>query len=89
MKIFVVEDDTINIEIAKAAIEQCGCIVCGFAYNYNEAIHKIAELNPDVVLIDITLPGEKNGIDIGEWLHTEKKIPHIYLTSHKEDPLKY
>ncbi len=82
MKIFIVEDDIINIEIAKAAIEQCGCTVCGFAYNYAEAIQKIDKLNPDIVLVDITLPGEK---DIGEWLHTEKKIPHIYLTSHKED----
>ncbi len=84
MQIFIVEDDIINIEIAKAVIDQCGYKVCGYAYNYVEAIDKIPKKNPDLVLVDITLPGSHNGIDIGKWL-SNKKIPHIYLTSHKTE----
>ena len=45
-------------------------------------IEKIPDAKPDLVLLDIELGGEMDGIDVGEFLSKQTRIPFIYLTSH-------
>lgn len=85
LKIFFVEDDEILAKVILWRLTKLGYNVCGSAINGTEAIEKITQLSPDLVLLDIELQGELDGIHVGEFLAAETHIPFIYLTSHTED----
>ncbi len=58
IRILLVEDNAVNLEIEKAMLEYCGCIV-DTAINGREAVKKISELSSkvyDVILMDIQMP---------------------------------
>lgn len=40
---------------------------------------------PDIVLLDINLQGDKDGIDLGEELSTEYHIPFVYLSAYSDE----
>jgi CheY-like chemotaxis protein len=82
--IFYVEDDPILARVLKWRLETLGYIICGSASTGEEAIEKIPGAKPDLVLLDIELGGEMDGIDVGEFLSKQTRIPFIYLTSHAD-----
>jgi CheY-like chemotaxis protein len=84
-RIFFVEDDEILARVIEWRLAKLGHTICGSSNNGTEAIEKITQLQPDLVLLDIELQGEMDGINIGEFLASNTKIPFIYLTSHTED----
>lgn len=81
-RIFIVEDEAIvALEIARS-IKKMGYMCAGMAADYEEALRSILEDPPDLVLIDIMLRGERNGIDIAREINKDPgNIPFIYLTS--------
>ncbi|WP_292660994.1 response regulator [Nitratifractor sp.] len=81
-KIFIVEDEAIvALEIARS-IEKLGYECVGMAADYGKAVRDIKEKVPDLVVIDIMLRGEKNGIDIAREISRDPgNIPFVYLTS--------
>ncbi len=81
-RIFIVEDEAIvALEIARS-IKKMGYVCAGMAADYEKALRSILEYPPDLILIDIMLRGERNGIDIAKELNNApKNIPFIYLTS--------
>jgi len=84
-RIFFVEDDEILTRVIEWRLTKLGHTICGSSNNGTEAIEKITQLQPDLVLLDIELQGEMDGINIGEFLAANTRIPFIYLTSHTED----
>ncbi|MBI5458747.1 PAS domain S-box protein [Methanobacterium sp.] len=82
--ILLVEDESIESIDIKRTLESFGYQVPYVASNGQEAIDKAFELKPDLILIDINLKGENDGI---EAISKIKKldIPFIYLTAHSED----
>jgi len=84
-RIFFVEDDEVLARVIEWRLTKLGHTICGSSNNGTEAIEKIQHLAPDLVLLDIELQGEMDGINIGEFLLSNTKIPFIYLTSHTED----
>jgi len=84
-KIFCVEDDEILARLIEWRLTKLGHRICGFSDNGTEAIKEIQRVQPDLALLDIELPGEIDGIEVGEYLSAKTKIPFIYLTSHTED----
>ena len=61
-KILIVDDAAFMRMTIKKMLEAHNHIVIGEAENGIEAVKKFAELSPDVVLLDITMP-EMNGVD--------------------------
>ncbi|MFZ1538138.1 MAG: HD domain-containing phosphohydrolase [Chromatiaceae bacterium] len=84
-KIFVVEDDAITAEQLKQYIEEMGYQFAGKADNAEDALDRIAQTQPDLVLMDIHLKGEMDGIDAAAQLHADNLAPVIYLTAYTED----
>lgn len=79
-KVFIVEDEPLITLTIQTALKKQGFRIVGSGESYTEALPKILELQPDVILLDIELHGDKDGIDLA--LELEKqKIPFIYLTS--------
>lgn len=64
--------------------EQKDFIICGEAENASQALTQMRELKPDVVLVDISMPG-MNGIElIKMMLAEEPKLPILILSMHDE-----
>ncbi len=80
-KIYIVEDEPIIRQDLVFCVEDMGHEVVGHAPDYQKALTEIRETHPDIVLLDINLTGEKDGIHLGEKLNTELHITFIYITS--------
>jgi len=80
-RILVVEDEQIIALDVKATLESCGYIVVGQTDRGDDAILKTAELHPDLVLMDIGLKGEMNGIESAAQIRARYDLPVIFLTA--------
>ncbi|WP_299208441.1 response regulator [uncultured Dokdonia sp.] len=83
-KIYIVEDDPIIAATIETALQKQGYRVIGDSENYATALHQIHKLRPDLILLDIQLEGDQDGIDLALELDKED-IPYLYLTS-QTDP---
>lgn len=81
VKILVVEDELLVAEDIRMNLVSFGYEVTYLATSYNEAIDSIMKDLPDLILVDINIDGDKDGIELGEFLSNEAEIPFIYLTA--------
>jgi PAS domain S-box-containing protein len=80
-KILVVEDERIVALDIKNRLEDLGYQVPAMASSGQEAIDKAQETKPDLVLMDIRLEGEMDGIEAAEAIRLRFYIPVLYLTA--------
>ena len=83
--ILVVEDDSIEAMDIKKTLESAGYNVSEIVATGEDAIRNISDSKPDLILMDIVLKGNKNGIDTAEIIKKKYNIPIIYLTAHYDD----
>ncbi|MDF5731197.1 MAG: response regulator [Rhizonema sp. PD38] len=84
-KILVVEDEGIVAKDLQNRLKKVGYIVPAIASTGVEAIHQAAEILPDLVLMDIKLKGDIDGIEAAWEIHNRWSIPIIYLTAYADD----
>ncbi len=84
-QIFVVEDERIVAEDLKRMLERLGYKVAGTASSGDEAIKKMDETKPHLVLMDIRIQGSLDGIDVAEHVVAQFDIPVIYLTAYADE----
>jgi PAS domain S-box-containing protein len=84
-KILIVEDEAIVSMDLKSRLEKMGYCVVGTCACFEEAINLAEAKKPDVVLMDIMLKGNMDGISAAEKLQKEKYIPVIYLTAYSDE----
>jgi len=80
-KIYILEDEPLIAETIKTCLEKEGYEICGMADNVKEAAFDVESLEPDLILVDITLDGDLDGIDFVHHLKKKTDIPFIFLTS--------
>ncbi|TLX77433.1 response regulator [Labilibacter sediminis] len=80
-KVFVVEDDRFITAIFTMFLRDLGHEFVGRTGSGKEALEKCRELRPDVVLMDIHLEGDLDGIQTAEMLKRELEVPIIYISS--------
>jgi len=83
-KILVVEDERIVAEDIVANLEDMGHIGTGIAADFNSAITHVRNSQPDLVLLDIRLQGERDGVELAQELVDRFKLPVIYLSSNSD-----
>ena len=83
-RIIVVEDESITALNLKYDLEDLGYEVLETVDTGAEAIEKCNELYPDIVLMDINLKGDMNGIEAADEI-SEIGIPIIFLTANTDD----
>ena len=83
-RIIVVEDESITALNLKYDLEDLGYEVLETVDTGAEAIEKSKELYPDIVLMDINLKGDMNGIEAANEI-SEIGIPIIFLTANTDD----
>ncbi|MGA9120012.1 MAG: response regulator [Bacteroidota bacterium] len=83
--VLVVEDENIVAKDIANRLRHLGYQVCGMAGSGEEAIRMAAEDHPDLVLMDIMLRGNMDGIQAAEVIATHQEIPVIYLTAYADE----
>jgi len=82
IKALIVEDELLIAETIKLYLNERGHSVIGIAISYEETIQLLKEENPDVILLDVRLYGEKSGIDVANHLlDLGNNIPYIIVSS--------
>ena len=84
-KILVVEDERITARNIQNQLKKLGYNVSAIASSGEEAIQKTAETYPDLVLMDIKLEGDMDGIQAAEQIRIRFDIPVIYLTAYADE----
>jgi PAS domain S-box-containing protein len=84
VKILIVEDEYILAINLQETLESLGYSVPAIADSGEEAIEKAAELRPNLVVMDIRLRGEMDGIQAAEHIWNHLQIPVIYITGHSD-----
>ncbi len=83
-KILIVEDERITAKDIKKSLEKAGHLVLAIVSTGEDAIKFSEEYKPDIVLMDIKLEGEIDGIEAAETIRSKFAIPVIYLTSYSD-----
>lgn len=84
-KILIVEDESIIAEDIADSLESIGYTVVGIVASGEEAIVLAGKLQPDLVLMDIMLQGDLDGITAAEQIQSRYQIPAIYLTAYADE----
>jgi two-component system, response regulator PdtaR len=79
--ILVVEDEGISAIEIQECLESLGYHVPSTVKTGNEAIQEAFSIKPDLILMDITLKGEMDGIDAATIIKSFMDVPLIYLTA--------
>ncbi|HUT98265.1 MAG TPA: PAS domain S-box protein [bacterium] len=85
MKVLVVEDEMIVARDIENRLNNLGYTVVGLASTGEEAVRTAIGAIPDLVLMDIMLKGEMDGIQAAERINRELDIPVVYLTAYADE----
>lgn len=83
-KVLIVEDDLILNLLYESYLERLGFDTVGELVYGKTAIDKVRELDPDLVLMDISLEGDIDGIDAMKEIRTFSEVPVIYITGNTD-----
>ena len=84
-RILVVEDETIVALDLETFLEQLGYTVTATVHSGEGAINKVAETHPDLVLMDIRLQGDMDGVEAARLIRTRFSVPIIYVTAYRNE----
>ena len=84
-RILIVEDETIVAMTIEDALQEMGYSVVGTVSTAEDAIKMAGDARPDLILMDIRIQGEKDGIAAAEEITAQYHIPIIYLTAHADE----
>lgn len=83
-RILIVEDEAIVAVDIQSQLEALGYTVLDIATSGEEAREKALDLCPDMVLMDIRLSGQMDGIDAAESIRRRHDIPIVFLTAYAD-----
>ncbi|MCW5898604.1 MAG: response regulator [Flavobacteriales bacterium] len=80
-KILIIEDETIISFGYRLQLERMGFQVIGTARSSEEAELLLQRERPDLIIMDIYLKGEKNGLELAQEIHARDPMPILFLTA--------
>jgi len=86
-RIMVVEDEAITARDIGDSLKSLGYEVSAMAASARAAVERVKEDAPDLILMDIVLKGDMDGIEAAGIIHSKHDIPIVYLTSHASKKL--
>ncbi len=84
-KILIVEDEAVTSVMLEKTLKDLGYEVVGSAFDGTEAIDLAKDKRPDLILMDIRIQGDMDGIETAKRIYQQYNIPIIYLTAHSDD----
>ena len=87
IKILIAEDEVIVAQWMKIELEDVGYEVLEYVTTGEKAIESALENKPDVILLDVNLSGEIDGIDAAEKITDTLNTPIIFMTGYNESSI--
>jgi PAS domain S-box-containing protein len=87
IKIMAVDDEMIITMHLEELLTKFGYDVVGVTSNGEKAVEMAKKLKPDLILMDIIMPGTKSGIEAATEIRNELGIPIIFLTAFGDDSI--
>jgi two-component system cell cycle sensor histidine kinase/response regulator CckA len=84
LRILIVEDEPLVARDLHQTLTRAGCEVTGLCRTGAEAIEAVRLQQPDLVLMDINLPGDMDGIEAATRVQREFQRPVVFLTGHAD-----
>jgi DNA-binding NarL/FixJ family response regulator len=84
IRVLIVEDEPAIAEHIAAYLDNNDFSVSGIAYDNADALEELRVNTPDVVILDINLSEEKDGIDIAALINEKYQLPFLFLTAHSD-----
>ena len=84
-KVLVIEDETIVSKDIQYSLDKLGYQVIGSSSTGELALKLLNSISPDIILMDIMLKGNMNGIETANLIKLKKNIPIIFLTAYADD----
>lgn len=84
-KVLVVEDEKIIAKDIEATLKRIGHESAGSVAKGEDAINFAEKEKPDLILMDITLKGEMDGIEAAKIINDKFRIPIVYITAHQDE----
>lgn len=84
LRILIVEDEPIISDDIEFTLLSQHYDIAGKAYSSAQALDMLMNRYPDLVLLDISIKGDKDGIDIAGIIREKYHIPFIFLTSYSD-----
>ena len=90
-RIFLVEDEKLVIEDIRERLTKHGYDVIGTASSGRDAIEAIKKDRPDLIIMDVRISGELNGIEVAIILQSyfDNPVPIVFLTGFSESTFGY
>jgi CheY-like chemotaxis protein len=83
-RILIVEDEPIVSRDIQDTIVSFGYEVAATASSGEEAVKKAAEWTPDLVLMDIVLKGNMDGVEAAACIQAQRNVLVVYMSAHSE-----
>jgi DNA-binding LytR/AlgR family response regulator len=85
MKILIVEDEELYADKLEMLVEKLEYELVGIVDNSADALAKIRQNPPDLILMDVHIQGQHDGIELADLINREFNIPVIFITSLLDD----
>jgi DNA-binding NarL/FixJ family response regulator len=83
-KVGIVEDEMIIADTICLALQKLNYAYCTPVNSYEKAVRMIEDEKPDIILLDINLNAELDGIDLAYYINAHYSLPIIYLTANSD-----
>jgi CheY-like chemotaxis protein len=80
-RVLIVEDERIVATAMQRCLERAGCSVTFVTDSGLEALDSIPRRRPDVVVVDLRLPGDIDGLETAERIHRLYRMPIVLVTA--------
>lgn len=81
IRVLIVEDEPLIASDIEMTLAGDNYTIAGIAYDSTKALDLLHRTQPDVVLLDIAIRGDKDGIEIAQIINDAYKLPFIFVTS--------
>ena len=85
ISILIVEDERIVARDLNFLLQDLGYVVAGITDNGEEAIQRVSVTRPNLVLMDIHLKGDMDGVEAAQRIRTQFGTPVVFLTAHYDE----
>ncbi len=83
-KILIIEDDMIIQLFISKVLKSAGFEISGEGRSCKQALELVAQNKPDLILMDIGIAGDKDGIETAELINKEYDIPIMFMTGNSD-----
>lgn len=82
IQVLIVEDEPLIAEDISEYLSNVDYTVLDIAYNKSQALKVLEQQVPDIILLDINLGANLDGIEIAHFINQKHQVPFVFLTSY-------